>query len=177
MESIILFLILILFPIFYHRAVKGQDWKGIREDLIGHYQGHKKEIVGSLALFGALLIGFIILNIFITLAGFNDLELVEEVINESLSEGPVLFIVSMFFIVFAEELFFRAFLVKRTGIWISTLVFMLAHFGYGSWAELFGVFFLGLILAYWYKKRNSLFQNYMGHLLYNLLAIALYLLI
>ena len=177
MESIILFLILILFPIFYHRAVKGHEWSEVKKELIGKWQGNKKEIIGGLALFGALLIGFLILSVIINVVGFNDLELVEEVIGEELTQNAMVFMLSVLFIVFAEEFFFRAFLVKRTGIWISTILFTLAHTGYGSYAQLFGVFFLGLLLAYWYKKNNSLFQNFVGHLLYNMVAIALYLLV
>ena len=177
MESIILFLILILSPIFYHRAVKGQEWETIREELIGKWQGNKKEIIGGLALFGGLLIGFLLLSIIINVAGFNDLERVGEVIGEELAQNSIIFIVLVFFLVFAEEFFFRAFLLKRTGIWISTIIFTLAHLGYESWAQLFGVFFLGLLLAYWYKRNNSLFQNFVGHLLYNMVAITLYLLV
>jgi uncharacterized protein len=177
MESIILFLTMLILPIFYYRTIKEQSFKKIKEDLLGKWQGNKKEIIGGLALFGALLLGFVFLTIIINIIGFNDLELVEEVINESLSENVLLFVITVFFIVFAEEFFFRAFLVKRTGIWISTLLFTLAHIGYGSFAQLFGVFFLGLILAYWYKKNNSLFQNFLAHLLYNMFAIIIYLII
>lgn len=177
MDSIILFLILILFPIFYHRAINDQPWEKIKEELLGKWQGSKKEILGGIALFGALLIGFYILSIIINVSGFNDLELVEEVIKSSLSENMPLFILSIFLFVFAEELFFRAFLVKKIGLLLSTIIFTFAHIGYGSMAEIFGVFFLGLILAYWYTKKNSLFQNFLGHLLYNLLTITIYLII
>jgi membrane protease YdiL (CAAX protease family) len=57
----------------------------------------------------------------------------------------------------------------------SNLVFTLLHIGYGSTAELIGVFVLGMILAYWYKRNNSLLQNYLGHLLYDFFAILFYL--
>ncbi len=174
MDSIILFLILILFPIFYHRTINDQSWEKIKEELIGKWQGTKKELIGGIALFGALLIGYFILSIIINVSGFNDLELVEEVIKSALSENMPLFILSVVLFVFAEELFFRAFLVKKIGILLSTIIFTAAHMGYGSVAETFGVFFLGLILAYWYMKKNSLFQNFVGHLLYNILAIVIY---
>ena len=177
MSSIILLLLLFLIPIFYERVVKEQGWGKIREDLVGKYQGHKKELVGSLALFSALIIGFLIITVVVNIAQFNDLELVEKVINESVSASPVFFIASMFVVVLAEEFFFRAFLVKRLGVLLSTVAFTLLHIGYGSYAELFGVFFLGLILAYWYKKKNSLLQNYAGHMLYNFFAVAMYFLI
>ncbi|MDD3084112.1 MAG: CPBP family glutamic-type intramembrane protease, partial [Candidatus ainarchaeum sp.] len=79
--------------------------------------------------------------------------------------------------VFAEEFFFRAFLVKKIGILFSTIIFTFFHLGYESLTQTIGVFFLGLILAYWFKKNNSIIQNYFGHLIYNLIAIILYVII
>jgi len=158
------------------------DWKQIFLTLIPNYQGHKKELVGAGALLGALLLGFIIIasgiGLVETLSGLplNDLEKVGEVILENLTASSMGFIGLLVILVFVEEFFFRSFLVPKIGIILSTIFFTILHTGYGSIAELIGVFFLGLILAYWFKRNKSIFQNYIGHLLYNLLAILLYLL-
>ncbi|MFA5357780.1 MAG: CPBP family glutamic-type intramembrane protease [archaeon] len=167
--------LLILAPLFYLRAIKGKEWKEIKKEFFCKYQGHKKEIVGALALFAALLIAFIGIAAILSFFGLNDLSKVQEVVVKTYAQNIPALLFTLMAGVFAEEFFFRAFLVKRSGILVSTIIFTFAHFGYGSVAEIIGVFFLGLILAYWYKKKNSLLQNYFGHMLYNLLAIAIYL--
>jgi len=174
---------LILGPLFYLRVVKCQPWEKIRKELLPKYQGHKKEIIGSVALFGALLLGFYLLVIGMSTFEYffgidvNDLDKVETIVKEEFAAPSALSIITLLIVLFAEEFFFRAFLVPRAGILISTLIFTAFHIGYGSIAEIIGVFFLGLILAYWFKKNKSLFQNYMGHVIYDAFAIALYLIV
>lgn len=170
-----------LIPLFYLRVVKKKSWSEIKQDLIPKYQGHKKEILGSFALFGALLIGFILIAMCLTLIEgnfgipLNDMENVSTIIDAQIGTNLIGFLVLLIIVLFAEEFFFRAFLVPRIGMIFSTLIFTFFHLGYGSIAETIGVFILGLLLAYWFKKNKSLFQNYFGHLLYDFLAIALYL--
>ena len=171
----VLFAAMIILPFLWLRAAKEKEWKAILKDLFPKFKGVKKEIIGSLALFGALFIGFIVISAVLTLAGFNDLTKVNDVVQGEASGGAIMFLLSIVIILFIEEFFFRAFLVPRIGIIPSTFFFALAHTGYGSIAEIVGAFFLGLVLAYWYKKNNSLVQNYFGHLLYDLFALAMYL--
>jgi membrane protease YdiL (CAAX protease family) len=135
----------------------------------------------------------------LTALGLNDLEKVSEVIAQE-KNNMLEFSLFMVFAVFAEEYFFRSFLIKRfalffskffskikkiekdfvkkassvSAIIFSTLIFAFAHFGYESVAQIIGAFLLGLILAYWFFKNNSLLQNYLGHLFYNLLVIVIY---
>jgi membrane protease YdiL (CAAX protease family) len=183
MYALILFLFLLLAPLFYLRVIKEQTWLEIKIKLFPKYQGHRKELLGSLALFGALLLGFVVVAGGITLVeegsgvAINDLDKVEGIITEEFTSNALLFIGIIIVGLFVEEFFFRSFLVPRIGMILSTLVFTALHAGYGSIAEVIGVFFLGLILAYWFKRNQSLLQNYLGHLLYDILAIALYLLI
>jgi membrane protease YdiL (CAAX protease family) len=175
-EDIILLFFMIIFPLFWLRVIKKFDWKKIQKELIPVSKDIKKELIGSLKLFFALLISFILLSFILTLLGLNDLEKVSEVIALNM-ENAVLFIALMAVLVFFEEFFFRAFLVNRIGIIPSSLLFGLAHFGYASIAQIIGAFALGLLLAYWFKQNKSIVQNYFGHLLYNLFAIALYVLV
>jgi uncharacterized protein len=75
--------------------------------------------------------------------------------------------------VFLEEWFFRGFLVSKTNVYISSFLFAIAHFGYGSYVEVVGAFILGLVLAFYYKKINNLWPLYISHLLYNSMVILL----
>ncbi len=171
----LLLALMIIFPFFWLRVVKQNSWKEIHKILFPKFQGVKKEAIGSVILFLLLVIGFFVVLGLVSILGINDLANVEQVVKESVKNAPLFYFISLIPILFVEEFFFRAFLVSRIGVIPSTLLFTIAHFGYGSIAELIGVFALGLILAYWYKKNNSLIQNYFGHLLYDLFAITMYL--
>jgi membrane protease YdiL (CAAX protease family) len=175
-EDIILVFSMIIIPLFWLRIVKKLNWKKIKAELIPYSKDVKKELIGSLKLFFALLIAFILLSSALTILGLNDLDKVNDVISMNM-ENAVLFVIVMIFLVFIEEFFFRGFLVNRIGIIPSSIFFGIAHVGYFSIAEIIGAFSLGLILAYWFKQNKSIIQNYFGHLLYNLFAIALYLLV
>jgi membrane protease YdiL (CAAX protease family) len=168
---------LVVFPLFWLRIVKSLSWEKIKEELLPKPKGLKKEAYGSIKLLVLLLIGFFLFSLLFSLLGLNDLEKVNQVIKEEIEKGIIQLIATLIVVLFIEELFFRVFLVKRIGIIPSTIIFAAAHYGYGSTAEILGAFFLGLILAYWYKKNNSLIQNYFGHLFYDIVAIIIYLLI
>ena len=176
-------LLFVLIPINWITFFKHKTIKEALIELIPKSQGWKKETVGSVALFGALFIGFIIVIMCFSIieagtgVAINDLDKVDQVISAEIEFNLVFFLVSVIVLVFVEEFFFRGFLVPKVGMLISTLIFTFFHYGYGSIAEIIGVFVLGLILAYWFKKRNSLIQNYFGHLFYNLLAILIYILV
>jgi len=77
--------------------------------------------------------------------------------------------------VFAEEVFFRGFLVKKIGVIPSSIIFGAAHFAYGSMVEVFGAFILGLILAKAFEENKSLFPNIFAHFFYNFIFITVFL--
>ena len=156
------------------RIIKKFNWKKIQKELVPYSKDVKTELIGSIKLFLALFFSFVLLSIILTFLGLNDLEKVSEVIALN-SQNLVLYILLMAILVFFEEFFFRAFLINRIGLIPSSLIFGLAHVGYFSIAEMIGAFALGLLLAYWFKQNKSIVQNYFGHLLYNLFAITLYL--
>ncbi len=182
MLNVILLLFFFIAPVFYYRAIREKDWKNVKKELLPKYKGHKEEIIKSFKLFFLLIIGFLIVSFSISFVesvsgiGIVDMEPVEEYVLAGVRENIVVFLLLMTIVVFAEEFFFRAFLLKKIGVFLSTLIFTIFHAGYGSVTQLIGVFFLGLILAYWFKKNESLVQNYLGHLFYNFLAILLYVL-
>ena len=175
-EDLLLLFFMVFFSVFWLRIVKKFTWKKISNELVPFSKDYKKELFGSAKLLLALIVLFILLSIILTFLGLNDLEKVSEVLAIN-SQNLVLFILIMAVLVFIEELFFRGFLVNRIGLIPSSILFGLAHVGYFSIAEMIGAFALGLLLAYWFRQNNSIVQNYLGHLFYNLFAIALYLLI
>ncbi len=75
---------------------------------------------------------------------------------------------------FAEELFFRGFLQKHTGVILSSVAFGLLHFSFGSIVEILGAFTASAVLGYWVKYRNpSLWPAIIAHAGYNLASILL----
>ncbi|MFH0884444.1 MAG: CPBP family intramembrane glutamic endopeptidase [Candidatus Micrarchaeota archaeon] len=99
---------------------------------------------------------------------FND----QQKVSDKITSLPTL--VLLFAVVGApltEELFFRAFLVPRTGIVISAIVFGLLHFAYGSVVEVLGALVIGLVLGASYKFSKSVAPCMLAHLLYNAISI------
>lgn len=72
---------------------------------------------------------------------------------------------------FTEELFFRAALVPRVGMLLSSLLFALFHMSYGSISEIIGAFLIGFVLAYVYKKSKSIITPILLHLGFNLVSV------
>lgn len=165
---------MVAFPFFYFRAAKSLPWEKTIFELLPKRLAWRKEIAGGIVLFVALFAAFLVLSTILSFVGLNDLNNVNDIVNGEIQNNALVFAVTIAIVVFIEEFFFRGFLQKRIGIFPSTIVFTALHIGYGSIAEIVGVFMLGLILAYWYKKHNSLVQNYFGHLLYNIIAILIY---
>jgi membrane protease YdiL (CAAX protease family) len=99
---------------------------------------------------------------------FND----QEKVSDKISSLPM--IVLLFAVVGApltEELFFRAFLVPRTGIIVSAIVFGLLHFAYGSVVEVMGALVIGLVLGASYRFSKSVAPCMLAHMLYNAISI------
>ncbi len=75
---------------------------------------------------------------------------------------------------FAEEVFFRGFVQKYAGVVITSLLFGLLHYSFGSVTELIGAFTAGIILGYWVKYKNQfLWPAIIAHSAYNLVSIIL----
>lgn len=87
---------------------------------------------------------------------------------------PLIFLSAVTLGPVAEEIFFRAFLIKRTGIIFSSALFALAHIAYGSIAEIIGAFGIGIILALIFLRSKSILPCILIHVLYNLSALILF---
>lgn len=104
-------------------------------------------------------------------AGFNaDLQKVPETLK-SIDITDVITTLLIGSIV--EELFFRGYLQKKTGILFSTFIFGYFHVIYGSFSEVIGAFFLGLVLAYAFQKTKNLYVPIMAHIAFNLITVLL----
>ncbi|MFH1520394.1 MAG: type II CAAX endopeptidase family protein [Candidatus Micrarchaeota archaeon] len=134
-------------------------------------------IAGLILLFGILLL----LGIIATLAGFNDQQ---KVADKVVGLPVIVLLFAVFAAPIAEELFFRAFLVKafdnfflklikipNTGVIFSSIFFGIAHFAYGSVVEIIGVLAIGLILASIFKISKSITPCILIHMIYNGLSI------
>jgi membrane protease YdiL (CAAX protease family) len=121
--------------------------------------------IGLSAIFMALFI----VGIVSIAGGFND----QQKVSERVLDLPL--VILAFAVLVApvtEELFFRAFLSPRVGIVVSSILFALAHFTYGSIVEVVGVLFVGMLLASIYRMSRSITPCIVVHMAYNLLSIA-----
>jgi len=81
-------------------------------------------------------------------------------------------ILTFIFTPFAEEIFFRGFLLDKIGILLSSLLFALAHYSYNSPAEFAVAFTAGFAFAIMRKRRGSLVPTIAAHALFNFITVA-----
>lgn len=143
------------------------DWKALlcRLGLPG------KPLEAALYTIGALIAIFAALftmSLIMFFAGINDQEKVAEKIG-----GLPLYILAFAVILapLSEELFFRGLLVPRLGILGSSALFSLSHITYGSVVEVAGVFLVGIILGYVFRRSGSIAPCILSHMLYNGISI------
>jgi len=121
-------------------------------------------------ILGAVLIFIVaVLNAAILmLLDLNDAYKVYEIIS---GVPAWILVLAVFIAPFTEELFFRAALVPRVGILLSSLLFGIFHVSYGSLSEIIGAFLIALVLAYVYKKSKSIITPILLHLGFNLVSV------
>lgn len=66
-----------------------------------------------------------------------------------------------------EEFFFRGFLQPRVGLWLSTALFVLAHFSYGQPFMLVGITVLSLIYGLIVRWRQTIWPAIVAHTLFD----------
>lgn len=142
-------------------------WDG-RAALIKGCGSMKKRVAYGFLIFFFLLAAAFAANILVYFTGLGDQVKVQQVV-----EGLPLYIILLTFTLgpFSEELFFRALLVPRVGVPLSTILFMATHFAYGSISELAGAFFLGFVLANAYFFLKDPIPVIIAHGLFNLAAV------
>jgi len=127
-----------------------------------------KNIKYAIAGFFAIILVLIVLTgVFKTLK-INDHERVPLLVKQF----PLyLLVFAILFAPISEELFFRGVLTKHFGIYLSSALFGLAHFTYGSTAQVIATFVIGLLLTYVYKKTKSILPSILIHITYNAMSI------
>ena len=70
-----------------------------------------------------------------------------------------------------EEIFFRGFLQPRLGLVATSVFFALAHFSYGSIAEVVVVLFLSFALGFLFKRTGNLLAPIATHFTFNLINL------
>lgn len=121
-------------------------------------------VIGLIVIF----VGGAIIGLIATEANLNDQAKVVEKVNEFSYE---IILMAILLAPIGEELLFRGFLAKRFGIIVSALLFGAVHLAYGSYFEIIGAVYIGLVLAYIFQKTKSLTPCILIHFLYNLLAM------
>lgn len=99
----------------------------------------------------------------------------QEIGGISFKEMLYLFVIIAIVPAYCEEYFYRRAVIssvidKKKGVFISILLFTIAHFMVGKEA-MFGALFLGSVLAVQYCKYNSFTLVFMEHLMYNILEV------
>lgn len=174
MINFLIDILLISAPILFLKKIEKKDWKEIPKSLglkkIKAFALIKKTFELTLLLIIALVLVSIAVNFLSSYLGItNDITLVYSRIKEI----DILFLGYLLIVrVFAEELFFRGFLVQKLGILGSTVLFAALHYTYGSFVEVIGAFVLGALLAWKFTKNQNLSPNVFSHIAYNLIIIA-----
>lgn len=132
----------------------------------------KKLLKKTAKIFLILIAISIWLSILLMALNLNDLELVTKSIQETRTIFPV-FLWLVVLRVVSEEIFFRGFLTNELGVVGSSAIFAMFHLGYGSIAEIIGVFVLGLVLAKSFELNKNLYPNILAHLAYNFIVISI----
>jgi uncharacterized protein len=166
LSNILLDFTLILLPLIYFKWKKQNPLKELELKTTP-----KKLLINSAKTLLLLIIATIALNLILYLIGLNDLEKVGIQIKELIIQKPYLIAYLLTVRIITEEIFFRGFLTKKTGILASSIVFAIAHYAYYSQAQIIGAFILGIILAQQYLKNKDLTSNIWAHALYNLINI------
>jgi len=112
-----------------------------------------------------IFVGGIIIGLIATEAKINDQSKVVEKVNEFSYE---IILMAIILAPIGEELLFRGFLTKKFGVIISALIFGAVHLAYGSYFEIIGAVYIGLVLAYVFQKTKSLTPCILIHFLHNL---------
>ncbi len=133
----------------------------------------KKDSISSLLIFIELFAASIAISLVLSALRINDLGNVTNVIEIVKKTAPFLLVYIFLVRIPAEELFFRSFLTKKLGIWLSSAIFALAHVFYFSIGEIVGAFILGAILAYNFRANKTIVPNIIAHILYNFIIIIL----
>jgi membrane protease YdiL (CAAX protease family) len=145
-----------------------KDWKTTLK-YIGVPGNFRNNFAWSIFGFFAIVIITMLMN-FIMVYVFNIQDI--EKITDKVSTLPEYLLFFAFLAApFTEELFFRALISPRFGMFASSALFGLSHYAYGSVIEIAGTFIIGMMLCLIYKYSKSIVPCIVIHLLYNFVSL------
>jgi len=128
----------------------------------------RRTITLAASMFTQILLALFALGFALYFLGALDSWRIVQLIRE---QSLSVLLLAVFFAPIAEELFFRGYLQKKTGVVLSSLLFAGLHYGYGSVSEIAGAFLASIILGYGMLKFNDLRACVLAHACYNALSI------
>lgn len=143
----------------------------------------KKDFLNALQLFAVILALSFLISVASSFFYINDTQKVYDQVIALKNETPVFLAYLLVVRVISEEVFFRGFLVKQfneigkrfltqpIGAIVSSVIFGVAHAGYGSIVEVGGAIILGFVLAQAFEKNKTLVPNILAHFFYNLTIV------
>jgi membrane protease YdiL (CAAX protease family) len=157
-------------PFYWLVEIKGKGFGNAAQELLLT----KKEFMLNvgIGIFGAVLMGISMFGLMIVLAqlGLAD----QAAVRDKLEAFPwYALLIAVTIIPIAEEIFFRGFLAQRVGTVGSSFLFAIAHWNYGSVAEIIAAFAIGVMLCFMMRFRNSLTTPIVAHALFNAASLSL----
>ena len=132
------------------------------------------------ATMGTLVLIMLMVSIIFRLTGSDiESEKMDEILRFFKNNLPLILFTSITAGV-TEELFFRGYLIPRLeilfkntylAILISSILFGLTHYSYGTLIQIIAPFFIGIILALHYQKHRNITIIIICHFLWNLLVL------
>ena len=161
-------LILLLAPFLLLKLEGVTSAKRVRRSLSLDNFYPRRTIVLAGSMLAQLLFAMLAVGLLLALLGVTDSWKVAQLVR---SQGLPVLLLAVTLVPIAEELFFRGYLQKKTGVILASIVFAALHYGYGSIAEIAGAFVASLILGYGLRKANDLHACILAHACYNALSI------
>jgi len=128
----------------------------------------KTDIAYTILCLASIFLILLVIGAVSIIGGFND----QQNVSDKIAGLPLAILaLAALFAPVSEELFFRGLLSPRFGAVLSSLVFGIVHFTYGSAVEMLGAFFIGIVLALTFRKSKSITPCILAHMIYNIIAI------
>jgi uncharacterized protein len=138
-------------------------------------------IVSFFKIFGYLILVLFVFGIFFKLLGlkpnYDNFEKLMKVFKDNI-------LLAIFFCItagFTEELIFRAYLIPRLkmvfnnnllSIAISSFLFGILHFGFGSWIQIIGPMLIGTVFAFHYVVYRNIKILIFCHIIWDLIILS-----
>lgn len=136
-----------------------------------------KSVVKTMSV---LLFVIIVVSLFFKLIGATiESQKIDEIMKYFKNNIPLILFTSITAGI-TEELFFRGYLIPRLeivlkntylAIVLSSIIFGLIHYSYGTLIQIVGPFFIGLVLAFHYQKYRNIKIVILCHFLWDLLVL------